>query len=153
MSTLQGIIKYNQHLINNQAMVIAKKDCFKNPNSHQSVDSSNKSFGSSITTTLVDLENIEILFLIHWEFCGVRCINLGILSRFCYLMGSVFGFVGQEISSKMDILEDLRGLDEGNNFGSLKQMVQYEMNSGKIKDTSYVSGSRTLLRLHRGLGK
>lgn len=68
-------------------------------------------------------------------------------------MGTVFGFVGSEIGSKMEVLEQFVFKDEDNNYSTMKQMVKYEMDKGLLNDTSYISGCRTLLRLHRGLGK
>lgn len=68
-------------------------------------------------------------------------------------MGTVFGFVGSEIGSKMEVLENLRSTNDSENFSTMKKMVEYELASGKLKEKSYISGSRTLLRLHRGLGK
>lgn len=72
--------------------------------------------------------------------------------RFCSLMGTVFGFVGTEIESKIDVLIDLRQKNDNVHFSSMKKMVQYEIDNNLLKDSNYVSGSRTLLRLHRGLG-
>lgn len=73
------------------------------------------------------------------------------LKKFCNLMGTVFGFVGSEIGSKMEILVELRSKHENGNFATMKKMIQYEIESNLLKDSKYVSGSRTLLRLHRGL--
>lgn len=73
--------------------------------------------------------------------------------RFCQLMGSVFSFVCSEIRSKMDILYDLRKNDKENNFCTMKTMVKYEEENNLLADAKYVSGCRTFLRLHRGLGK
>lgn len=66
-------------------------------------------------------------------------------------MGSVFGFVGSEIGGKMEILEQL--VNKDNHFQTMKEMVNYEMENGLLQHRSYISGSRTLLRLHRGLGE
>jgi len=73
------------------------------------------------------------------------------LQKFCSLMGTVFGFVGSEIGNKMDALEQVRLKDRSGNFSTMKKMVEYEIENGLLKESSYVSGSRTLLRLHRGL--
>ncbi|XP_054269791.1 ceramide-1-phosphate transfer protein-like [Macrosteles quadrilineatus] len=73
------------------------------------------------------------------------------LQKFCNLMGTVFGFVGSEIGSKMDALEQVRAKDKSGHFSTMKKMVEYETENGLLKESSYVSGSRTLLRLHRGL--
>lgn len=67
-------------------------------------------------------------------------------------MGTVFGFVGSEIGSKMEVLVELRSKHENGNFASMKKMIEYEIENNLLKDSKYVSGSRTLLRLHRGLG-
>lgn len=73
------------------------------------------------------------------------------LKKFCNLMGTVFGFVGSEIGSKMDVLIKLRSRHENGNFTTMKKMIEYELENNLLKDSKYVSGSRTLLRLHRGL--
>lgn len=68
-------------------------------------------------------------------------------------MGSVFGFVKSDIDSKADILSTFRQSDENGNFESLRSMVKHEMDSELLNKPKYTSGCRTLLRLHRGLGK
>lgn len=74
--------------------------------------------------------------------------------RFFTLIGSVFGFVSSDVRAKIDILTTFRKNDEkAENFVTFKTMMSYEKDSGLLKDSKYVSGSRTLLRLHRGLGK
>lgn len=73
------------------------------------------------------------------------------INSFFHLMGSVFGFVSSDVRSKIDILADFRNKDKADNFRSFKQMMEYEKSEGLLNDNSYVSGCRTLLRLHRGL--
>ena len=70
-------------------------------------------------------------------------------------MGSVFGFVSSDVRSKIDILEEFRSKEEANskNFATIKSMILYEKEGNLFSDSKYVSGSRTLLRLHRGLGE
>lgn len=68
-------------------------------------------------------------------------------------MGTVFGFVSSDVKSKVDILEDFRKKENSDKFESFKSMIIYEQNDGLLKKSDYVSGSRTLLRLHRGLGE
>lgn len=69
-------------------------------------------------------------------------------------MGTVFGFVSSDVKAKIDILEMLRQKhDDGTNFESFSSMLEFEKSSGLLSKSDYVSGSRTLLRLHRGLGK
>lgn len=70
-------------------------------------------------------------------------------------MGSIFGFVCSDVKSKIEILEELRENKEFcDKFESVKQMMIYEsIESELLQKKDYVSGCRTLLRLHRGLGK
>lgn len=64
-------------------------------------------------------------------------------------MGSVFGFVSNDLRAKIEILEGLRRKED---FDSFIKMIEYEKSEGLLSKHDYVSGSRTLLRLHRGLG-
>lgn len=73
--------------------------------------------------------------------------------RFFQLMGSVFGFVSSDVKSKIEILEQLRRKENEKEFESFATMLEFEKSSGLLNKSDYVSGSRTLLRLHRGLGK
>ncbi|XP_037948756.1 ceramide-1-phosphate transfer protein [Teleopsis dalmanni] len=74
------------------------------------------------------------------------------INKFFQLMGSVFGFVSSDVRSKIDILEEFRSNDgTTTNFKTIKTMIEYEINTDLLKDKNYISGSRTLLRLHRGL--
>lgn len=69
-------------------------------------------------------------------------------------MGSIFGFICSDVKSKVEILEDFRTNKEvTEKFESVKQMILYEQDKELLNKKDYVSGSRTLLRLHRGLGK
>lgn len=72
--------------------------------------------------------------------------------RFFQLMGSVFSFVSSDVKSKIEILQQFRNGSEKENFVTLKQMIQYEVDGNLLKKSNYISGSRTFLRLHRGLG-
>ncbi|KRT81030.1 hypothetical protein AMK59_6045, partial [Oryctes borbonicus] len=72
------------------------------------------------------------------------------LNKFFNLMGAVFGFVSKDLQSKIDILSDLHK-QNGNNFGTAKKMIEHEKNCRLLHKSGYTSGSRTLLRLHRGL--
>lgn len=67
-------------------------------------------------------------------------------------MGAVFGFVSKDLKSKIDILIDLQKQNESN-FKTVKKMMEYEKNNNLLYKNGYTSGSRTLLRLHRALGK
>lgn len=72
--------------------------------------------------------------------------------RFFQLMGTVFGFVSSDVRSKIEILEAHRQKDNAEQFESFAKMMEYEKSSSLLDKKDYVSGSRTLLRLHRGLG-
>lgn len=72
------------------------------------------------------------------------------LVKFCSMMGNVFSFVKDEIESKSKILVDLKE-QQPDKFQTLKKMINYELDGGLLEKTGYVSGSRTLLRLHWGL--
>ncbi|XP_017472488.1 PREDICTED: ceramide-1-phosphate transfer protein [Rhagoletis zephyria] len=74
------------------------------------------------------------------------------INKFFQLMGTVFGFVSSDVRSKIDILcEYRRNESTGERFVTIKTMISYEKDEELLKDNSYVSGCRTLLRLHRGL--
>lgn len=73
--------------------------------------------------------------------------------RLCSLLGTIFGFVGSEIMSKMNTLRTLTNKDTHGHFRTMKSMVAFEREQNLLHKTGYTSGSRTLLRLHRGLGK
>lgn len=69
-------------------------------------------------------------------------------------MGSIFSFVCSDVKSKVEILEEFRANKElAANFESVKGLMNYEKEAELLKKKDYVSASRTLLRLHRGLGK
>lgn len=69
-------------------------------------------------------------------------------------MGSIFGFVCSDVRSKVEILEQFRSNKEvAESFESVKKMILYERDAELLHKKDYVSGSRTLLRLHRGLGE
>lgn len=68
-------------------------------------------------------------------------------------MGNIFGFVCSDVKSKVEILEEFRANNEvSEKFVSVKTMMVYERDTELLNKKDYVSGSRTLLRLHRGLG-
>ncbi|XP_049782044.1 ceramide-1-phosphate transfer protein [Schistocerca cancellata] len=73
------------------------------------------------------------------------------LLKFFHLLGSVFSFVSSDVENKIEILQQFRAEKESSNFVSLKTMILYEKSSGLLNNSKYVSGSRTFLRLHRGL--
>lgn len=68
-------------------------------------------------------------------------------------MGTIFGFISSDVQEKMQILYQLLGEpNESKCFSTVKGMIEYEKNNGLLDKANHVSGSRTLLRLHRGLG-
>lgn len=67
-------------------------------------------------------------------------------------MGTVFGFVSSDVNSKIEILETHRQKENAEKFETFGKMLEYEKTSSLLDKKDYVSGSRTLLRLHRGLG-
>lgn len=76
------------------------------------------------------------------------------LNKFFSLMGTVFGFVSSDVSAKLDILLEFRARQEdADRFVRFSTMMEHEKQSGLLKKADYVSASRTLLRLHRGLGE
>lgn len=74
------------------------------------------------------------------------------LNKFFALMGKVFGFVSSDVREKVHILEAFRKGDQKDNFLTIKTMMEHERESLLLEKKGYVSGSRTLLRLHRGMG-
>lgn len=57
-----------------------------------------------------------------------------------------------DIKAKLTILEGFRANTEvGSKFVTVKSMIDYEKTAELLQKKDYVSGCRTLLRLHRGL--
>ncbi|XP_053677628.1 ceramide-1-phosphate transfer protein [Anopheles nili] len=73
------------------------------------------------------------------------------LYKFFQLMGTVFGFVSSDVKEKVEILEKFRAKENADSFLTIRTMMEYEQESNLLNKKDYVSGSRTLLRLHRGL--
>ncbi|KAL7737809.1 hypothetical protein ACLKA6_006195 [Drosophila palustris] len=75
------------------------------------------------------------------------------IMKFFLLMGKVFTFVSSDVRHKLDILYELRrkDIEEVKHFDTIKSMLLYEKDENLLHQKGYVSGSRTLLRLHRGL--
>ncbi|XP_071796267.1 ceramide-1-phosphate transfer protein-like [Asterias amurensis] len=73
------------------------------------------------------------------------------LSRFFELLGTAFGFVSKDINEKIKILKAHQA-ENPDHFVSIQAMVAYEVEKSLTKSktpSGLVSGSRTLLRLHR----
>lgn len=66
-------------------------------------------------------------------------------------MGTIFGFVSSDLKAKMDLLREILTKEEMK-FTTAKEMIEYEKENELLYKNDYVSGSRTLLRIHRGLG-
>lgn len=109
-----------------------------------------------MTTEYFDLEKIESAFtgslkddddvLIDEYIEGYKQI-----STFFHLMGTIFSFVSSDVTSKIEILKEFRSGEQKDKFISIKTMLNYEKDNDLLEKKQYVSGSRTLLRLHRGL--
>lgn len=82
-----------------------------------------------------------------------KCFHyINFFSRFFNLMGTVFGFVSSDVKAKLDILIEYSENEKtSSSFVTIKTMMQYEKDADLLDKKDYVSGSRTLLRLHRGL--
>ncbi|XP_076270212.1 ceramide-1-phosphate transfer protein [Rhynchophorus ferrugineus] len=74
------------------------------------------------------------------------------LSKFFTLMGTVFGFVSNDLQQKIEHLNSLlKDNDTTHKYKTVKTMIEHEKENGLLNRNGYVSGSRTLLRIHRGL--
>lgn len=64
-------------------------------------------------------------------------------------------YINSDVKEKVEILETFRAATNLNreSFGTIKTMMEYEKENNLLEKKGYVSGSRTLLRLHRGLGR
>ncbi|XP_030751071.1 ceramide-1-phosphate transfer protein isoform X1 [Sitophilus oryzae] len=72
--------------------------------------------------------------------------------RFLSLLGTIFSFVNKDLQQKMDHLNNLlKDNDTTHTYKTVKAMIEHEKESGLLYKTGFVSGSRTLLRIHRGL--
>lgn len=66
------------------------------------------------------------------------------------MLGGAFNFVASDVRNKLEILQNLQ--NGPGDFQTVSAMMDYEMGKKLLDDKKYVSGSRTLLRLHRGIG-
>lgn len=74
-----------------------------------------------------------------------------IISRFLNLIGTVFSFVSSDVKSKIKVMEKHREGENAVYYESFKKMMTYEKDANLHEKNGFVSGSRTMLRLHRGL--
>ncbi|CAH2232400.1 ceramide-1-phosphate transfer protein [Pararge aegeria] len=73
------------------------------------------------------------------------------LVKFLNLIGTVFSFVSSDVKSKIKVMEKLRAGEDTLYYESFKKMMKYEKETSLHEKNGFVSGSRTMLRLHRGL--
>ncbi|XP_045501832.1 ceramide-1-phosphate transfer protein [Colias croceus] len=73
------------------------------------------------------------------------------LVKFLNLIGTVFSFVSSDVKSKIKVMEKHRTGDDSIYYESFKKMMKYEKETSLHEKNGFVSGSRTMLRLHRGL--
>ncbi|XP_038211490.1 ceramide-1-phosphate transfer protein [Zerene cesonia] len=73
------------------------------------------------------------------------------LVKFLNLIGTVFSFVSSDVKSKIKVMEKHRTGEDSIYYESFKKMMKYEKETSLHEKNGFVSGSRTMLRLHRGL--
>lgn len=76
----------------------------------------------------------------------------GELCIFFDMLGTVFGFITSGVREKMGILQDYRKSKHGEKYVFIQAMLDFEIENDLTRKTTHpLSGSRTLLRLHRAL--
>lgn len=74
------------------------------------------------------------------------------LCIFFDMLGTVFGFITSDVREKIGILQEHRRSENGEKYVLVQAMFEFEIaNDLTQKKTHPLSGSRTLLRLHRAL--
>ncbi|XP_050352179.1 ceramide-1-phosphate transfer protein [Nymphalis io] len=73
------------------------------------------------------------------------------LVKFLNLIGTVFSFVSSDVRSKIKIMEKHKTGEDSLYYESFKKMMKYEKETNLHEKNGFTSGSRTMLRLHRGL--
>lgn len=74
------------------------------------------------------------------------------LNKFFTLLGTLFAFVSQDLVEKIELLNTrLKDNDTSHKYKTVKTMIEHEKETDLLYKTGFVSGSRTLLRVHRGL--
>uniref|UniRef100_T1JLX1 Glycolipid transfer protein domain-containing protein n=1 Tax=Strigamia maritima TaxID=126957 RepID=T1JLX1_STRMM len=124
---------------------------------HNSLDVLSVSRGTTSGITKVDMEllvdylsrcinsdgtiSFEYYIKMFWE-----------MNRFFELLGTVFQFVSKDVVAKLLILEDYQKSKHASHYVTIDSMINYERKKNLLrKTTPPLSGSRTLLRLHRAL--
>ncbi|XP_067828410.1 ceramide-1-phosphate transfer protein-like isoform X4 [Heptranchias perlo] len=78
------------------------------------------------------------------------------LQKFMNALGTIFGFISEEVASKMKIIIQYQQGVHGREYTSMQSMIDYELTKSavdfnKIPTDRLESGCRTILRLHRAL--
>ncbi|XP_058876302.1 ceramide-1-phosphate transfer protein-like isoform X1 [Acipenser ruthenus] len=78
------------------------------------------------------------------------------LVKFLEALGTVIGFISQEVKGKLGLVRDLRrgapATEKGDPYRTLRSMMAHELRAGLVDfRRQSLSGCRTLLRLHRSL--
>ncbi|XP_043538047.1 ceramide-1-phosphate transfer protein-like [Chiloscyllium plagiosum] len=78
------------------------------------------------------------------------------LQKFINALGTIFGFISEEVTSKIRILIEHQQGVHGKEYISMRSMINYELtnnvvNLHELPRDRLQSGCRTLLRLHRAL--
>ncbi|XP_059808003.1 ceramide-1-phosphate transfer protein [Hypanus sabinus] len=77
------------------------------------------------------------------------------LVKFMNSLGAAFSFISKDAVTKIQILENYRSGENGQEYRTIQSMVKYEVDNKlvdlKKRGDHWDSGCRTLLRLHRAL--
>lgn len=73
------------------------------------------------------------------------------INKFIKLLGTVFSFVAIDVKTKLELLYTLSIGENGSNFTTIRSMLEFEVSRGIPEQHNHMSGSRALLKLHRGL--
>lgn len=73
------------------------------------------------------------------------------MNKFFQILGTLFQVVSSDVHSKVEILREYRGGEEGDHYHSIQSMITYEKEHDLLINKNKPSGARTLLRLHRAL--
>uniref|UniRef100_UPI00398EBF70 ceramide-1-phosphate transfer protein-like n=1 Tax=Pristiophorus japonicus TaxID=55135 RepID=UPI00398EBF70 len=78
------------------------------------------------------------------------------LQKFMNALGTIFGFISEEVTSKTKIIMQHQQGVHGTEYTSVQSMINYELtndvvNFSQLPSDRLSSGCRTLLRLHRAL--
>jgi len=109
-----------------------------------------KNFASNYYCHSAPIDNVQNIvndtFKRHYSYSCLFCFPC----RFCSQLGGLFGFVVSDLEDKIGLLQQLVTEDK-QHFSTVQTMIIHEISKELV--FSGRSGSITLLRLHRGLGK